>query len=564
MGERVGQELREREAERAPVTPQVRERSGPAQMLALQRNIGNRATRALLRQVPQAPPQPAQQAGQQVQPRQDYVFIVGADPPRTTGFYTVALRYWRAHAPNARFVTDLRDLASLLGWINANVTQPMGNVYIVSHANEDGTLSFGLDPADRRAARGPQVPGRDGHLTVRELRAALHPAGGAASSLPTLNAGLVDDNTSINIKGCDIGRTQGMVELIDEAFGGPGTVTAPTHEQVYGYDTVLGDRAVAAARAEVEARHPEPPPPPPQPPPVASSLRGAERRQAVRERTRLVQERNRAIQERRRLMRARQRAINAELATIREVGQTYEALSGPMFQRTGTTRLTLAEIRAEVDRLYGHLSEQQRAALAQRLSAADPRRARVAQQQGTFHHQGQRVYTYRPFTFRHWEPQNLAHVNAKHGRSFAQRAFVAQSMNASRVPAAGGGFTIHVVVDGVIRRRGQPDQPSQQTIDTQGAIPEDAEILTRGRAQLNNPDRYAWRVDTVTAANGDTTRTAVAERVVVYLHHGSLDADPHTPFTRPLTDPDFYATSTYAPPPPPPPPQPPAQGGGGP
>jgi len=39
--------------------------------------------------------------------------------------------------------------------------------------------------------------------------------------------------------------------------------------------------------------------------------------------------------------------------------------------------------------------------------------------------------------------------------------------------------------------------------------------------------------------------------VIAYLHHGSLNVSPHDHFNRPETDPNFYATSRFAPPPPP-------------
>ena len=126
------------------------------------------------------------------------------------------------------------------------------------------------------------------------------------------------------------------------------------------------------------------------------------------------------------------------------------------------------------------------------------------------------------------------------------------SVSTTRVPATtGNGFTVRVVVSGNVRRRGQPDQPGTRTYTSGGSIPQDAELERLGREQINNPGRYRWRIDTVRAANGDVTRAAIAERVVTYLHHGSLDAGPHQPFTRPLSDREFYATSTFAPPPPP-------------
>ena len=154
-----------------------------------------------------------------------------ADNPNK--FYTAALGYYKAHLPNATFVTSIRNLSDLLDSLLANTKGPIGNLYIVSHANEDGTLSFGLDQ-----------PTQDKRMGVIELRNALHPKGGGKSALADVSS-RIDAQTRIHIKGCDIGRTQQMVELIDEAFGGAGTVTAPTHEQRFAFDP-----DIAAAEAQ--------------------------------------------------------------------------------------------------------------------------------------------------------------------------------------------------------------------------------------------------------------------------------------------------------------------------
>src|SRR5271165_1707008 len=163
--------------------------------------------------------------------RQDFVFLMGADAKKDPNkFYTVAERFYRAHLPKAVFVKSQRSLDGLLKFLAAHVATPAANIYIVAHGNEDGTLAFALDGAEK-----------DHHLTVNQLRAALHPKTGA-SSLSSVSSA-VDANTRIHIKGCDIGRTREMVELLDEAFGGAGTVTAPTHEQDFYTDPYLGAKA---------------------------------------------------------------------------------------------------------------------------------------------------------------------------------------------------------------------------------------------------------------------------------------------------------------------------------
>ena len=105
--------------------------------------------------------------------RPDFVFIMGADPKGPNQFYKAAARYYRAHLPGATFVNDGHAiLADLLTYISTNAPGPVGNIYIVTHANEDGTVSFGLDAADK-----------DKRLGVIELRGALHPVSGTASGM---------------------------------------------------------------------------------------------------------------------------------------------------------------------------------------------------------------------------------------------------------------------------------------------------------------------------------------------------------------------------------------------
>src|SRR5260370_1378682 len=80
-------------------------------------------------------------------PRQDFVFIMGKDRASNRNkFYTAALRYYKAHLPKATFVTSVRNLTDLLDHLLTNTKGPIGNLYIVSPANEDGARHFGIDP----------------------------------------------------------------------------------------------------------------------------------------------------------------------------------------------------------------------------------------------------------------------------------------------------------------------------------------------------------------------------------------------------------------------------------
>lgn len=470
------------------------------------------------------------------QPRADFVFIMGQDRPRSGNpFYREAERYFRAHVPAATFVTNLRTLDAVLNYIAHNVTQPIGNLYIVSHANEDGTLSFGLNAADQ-----------DTRLSLPELRGALHPAGGGASVL-THVARQIDAQTRIHIKGCDIGRTPGMVELIDEAFGGLGTVTAPTHEQGYGEDPTLAaaertrvhDQMMATFTAGLA-------PIPPTPPAVDPRLRGAARTQALAERQAAVRARQQAITQRQQAIRREEQRIVPNLDRAALVAGRYEQFSGPMFQHTGTNLFTVAQLRPQVDHLYPHLSDAQRLSLVRRLVARDGRAAALADHQGTFQQQGQRAYRLTPQTFNFTEPRNLAEANRALAGQFRRQNFRARVLRPMQRNAVQGGTELTLEIEG---QAGTGRAAVAQVMTfTFGPIPGNATLIAQGRSRVPNPDRYAWRVEERHNASGQTTRTVVAERVVAYLHHGSLNRSPHSHFTRPETDADFFATSTFAPP----------------
>lgn len=478
-------------------------------------------------------PTPATPAAQAA-PRQDYVFIMGEDRPGSRNlFYTEALRFYRAHVSQATFVTDQRTLADVLSYIRTNITKPLGNVYIVSHANEDGTLSFGLNSADQNA-----------HVDVSELRTAIHPSGGSQSTLSDVS-GQIDNQTRIHIKGCDIGRTQAMVELIDEAFGGAGTVTAPTHEQEFGFDPTLAAAESARVRQQgIAAFTATLPPVPPEPAPVDRALRGDAKRKAMQERAAAVAARAQVLRQRQQSIQQEERRIAPQVAQAGEVAGTYEAFSGPMFQRPGTSLYNAAELLPELKKLYAQLSERQQAALVARLVAPDPRSAAVAAQQRTFQQHGQRVYTVKPFTSPYAEPRSLAEANQTFHNEIREQHFTPKKLQA---PATSGA-TVTYKLEGHFAPPGE--DAYDNFLDVTVEVPDDASILSGGKDLVSNPDRYAWRVERTHASNGTTTAKAVGERVIAYLHHGSLDPAAHEHFTRPESDPNFFATSTFAPPPP--------------
>lgn len=459
-------------------------------------------------------------------PRKDFVFIMGADPKRTSNpFFSLAAQYFRAHVPGATLVQDQRNLAGLLNWISSNVADPIGDLYIVSHGNEDGTLAFGLNSSDK-----------DGHMSVIELRDALHPPAGGASTLPSVSS-VVDAQTKIHIKGCDIGRTREIVELIDEAFGGAGTVTAPTHEQGYSTDPALGKQARGAAHDEqiagFTAGLPELPA---EPAPIAKNLKGDALKQAKREHDDAVAERKKAKAARKQSIAGEEKRIKPDLDAVDKLAATVDSLSGPMFQRPGTKLFTAKEIRPEVDRLYGHLPEARRKNLAEQLAAPD--RGLPNDQQG------QKVVRVKPFSQPFIEPASLAEAKAQFANDFKTNKFEPRSMAINRTPGADG-TELEMIFTGISHPSGA--DAFQSTLTFTETVPDDATIIANGKANTNNPDRYEWRVERK-ARSGKTTLTAVGERVLAYLHHGSLDANPHDRFSQPEGNPDFYATSSFTPP----------------
>lgn len=454
-------------------------------------------------------------------PRKDFVFIMGKDAKGTGNpFYTLAERYFKAHLPTAQMETSTRNLADLLSWISTNVKDPIGNLYIVSHANEDGTLSFAVNSADK-----------DARTSVPELRDALHPAGGGASSFANVKK-QIDSKTKIHIKGCDIGRTQEMVELLDEAFGGLGTVTAPTHEQVFGTDPQLEKDARAKFKADVESHHP-------MPAPVDPSLKGKDKAQATADRQKEIVQRGKDIK-------AEMATRKAEGDKLAEEANTYEAFSGPMFQRPGTKLFTEGEIKPQVDSTYTQLSDKQRDAIVKGLIKADARSAAVANANGTFQQKGQRVYKRTTLNYAMEEPQSAAEANRLYAKMFRDSHFTATADPVVTKTPVTGGFTMSVSVAGKQAQPGGKARNVTETINYPGTIPSDAVLLADGKKNVPNPDRYAWRVSNA-HAGGKTTRSVIGERVVAYLHHQSLDPSAHQHFDRPESDPRFFATSTFDP-----------------
>jgi hypothetical protein len=164
---------------------------------------------------------------QEPPPGKDIVFIMGVDKnPRKNPFYREAVKYFKATLPNATLVNDNkhRSLESVFDYLR-DAGERVGNLYLVSHANEDGTLSFKLRDSDKA---------KEPHVQYGDLTTALT----EESWLFNLPKGIIDEQTTIYIKGCNIGRSTRMLDALDKAFGGEGKVVAPTHKQAFGTESV--------------------------------------------------------------------------------------------------------------------------------------------------------------------------------------------------------------------------------------------------------------------------------------------------------------------------------------
>jgi hypothetical protein len=445
-------------------------------------------------------------------PRADYVFIMGEDSARAkkvNPFYTEAQKYFRIHYPKAEIITQERTLDGLLSFIDRNIDAPIGNLFVVSHGNEDGTLSFGLDAAD--LVNDPQHPKSihgDSHLSPMELKEALHPKSGK-STLPTVS-GKIDAKTTIHIRGCDLGQNKEFVNLIDEAFGGKGQVIASTHEQVYGTDDVLAAKARAKARKDIEDSEP-------MPPPVDRSIKDkAARKAASAAHAKAVKERQARIAQK----------LKDQAEDIKEAGAlagSYEAMSGVVMQRPGTTKFTEKEVTAEIERRYQHLGKKQRADLVRRVFVGQ------AVQKETF------------TVFRGNVPINSAQALSAFGPQLRRESFVPDRKRNVDIETTKED-------DGTESKKYTFFNASGATVEvTIGDIPaNDEKILSEAKSDSPNPDNYAWEVARP-RVGAQLTVSAVARRVFADLHHQSLNVSKHEPFSPKEDNPIFYVRSSYEP-----------------
>jgi hypothetical protein len=185
---------------------------------------------------------------------QDFAFIMGAAEPRgaRNQFYRQAGTFYEGRVGRTH-VRHAGSLEEILTWIRRRAkgfrdhhqpVPPLGTIYIVSHANRSGFLSF-------RITRGGPA-GFFGFELAQAVSAAGYNRGnGPPERLQPLgtNEG-VDSLTRVFIRGCDVGRDTEMLNAIRTAFGGDALVHAPKEAQYYGPVEASGRGGVAEGLAD--------------------------------------------------------------------------------------------------------------------------------------------------------------------------------------------------------------------------------------------------------------------------------------------------------------------------
>lgn len=221
--------MHERAAREAPsLVPRPRVSRPGSGLVALQRAIGNRGMASLLRsrmltRSPNGPLAKPEVGGPEApagKGRIDLVFIMG-DPAKDK-FYGSAHQYYKKAYPKAKMITNVRTLEDVIKVADGS-TAPINNLFLVSHGNAEGTMYFKLT--------GKSQQGMILHETL------LDDLSAAKSVLPVANTRVLDEQTTVRIKGCNVGRSTRMLNLLDRAFGGKVTVIAPTHSQLFGERT---------------------------------------------------------------------------------------------------------------------------------------------------------------------------------------------------------------------------------------------------------------------------------------------------------------------------------------
>ncbi|MBT8399864.1 MAG: hypothetical protein KJO98_05255 [Rhodothermia bacterium] len=145
----------------------------------------------------------------------DFAFVVPGD-----GFGVNARNYLNRR-PTTRVITGVNSLDAILNVIEsgAQISVPIDDIFIVSHANVGGFLFFKLNNADP-----------DNQINFAELDQYASQA-----TRPQITSRIMRDTANLHIRGCNIGQAQPFLDKLKEIFGGNVTVTAPKFFDFFGF-----------------------------------------------------------------------------------------------------------------------------------------------------------------------------------------------------------------------------------------------------------------------------------------------------------------------------------------
>jgi hypothetical protein len=153
----------------------------------------------------------------------DYAFVMPRD-----NFGTHAENYMNRRPETRTIVSSntINSLDAILTTIisGTQITTPVNDVLIVSHANAGGQLFFKLRNSDQA-----------NHMTYNQLSDYLN-----AANRPQITSRQIRDDANIHIRGCNIGKEPRFLQLVKEVFGNNATVTAPKHLDRFAFFTSSG------------------------------------------------------------------------------------------------------------------------------------------------------------------------------------------------------------------------------------------------------------------------------------------------------------------------------------
>ena len=160
--------------------------------------------------------------------RAELAFIAGEvddfDEQYTKLFFPSAIEYWVSLRDNLRNEKDLKSILLLLREIPASSrgNAPWGTVNIVGHGSPYAWYMRKYEYKNDHEIEGKSRPDS---LTESDLP---DPALGVVPG-----ADVLDGDSLVVLRGCEIGTNQALLDAIHAQFGGRAKVYAPVHEMVY-------------------------------------------------------------------------------------------------------------------------------------------------------------------------------------------------------------------------------------------------------------------------------------------------------------------------------------------